>query len=252
MRLTRIEIRKFRSIRHLVLDLGETTVVHRSEQCRKDGDPGRRAARNGRVAGGRANRALGEPILATRRTGTANMTCPVRASHSGPRNPHRRNNPETSWRSLDCTDRTSSSGGRRCVVLRVQFGRNGESGSFDESWEILDAAGEPVRNQDAFRKMSTCCGVAFPCSTWVYRERWMVNVLARTEVLGRVSQGAGDTGGAGSGAEGVLGGLYSRLRDPRLRKRDARVKNIMRAISASNPLAWRREEYPDPSMQPED
>ena len=26
MRLTRIEIRKFRSIRHLVLDLGETTV----------------------------------------------------------------------------------------------------------------------------------------------------------------------------------------------------------------------------------
>ena len=63
---------------------------------------------------------------------------------------------------LDCTDRTSSSGGRRCVVLRVQFGRNGESGSFDESWEILDAAGEPVRNQDAFRENVDLLWRCFP------------------------------------------------------------------------------------------
>ena len=251
MRLTRIEIRNFRSIRHLAVDLGDTTVFIGPNNVGKTAilDAVRLAMTRCWGKSGPRFRGtdVGEAQDGSGEHDLSGASITLWAKESAPEEW-----PRDIVDILDGCDRTLSSGGRRTVVLRVQFGRTGKDGRFDESWELLDAAGQPVRNQDAFGENVELLWRCFPVfylgvsrevdGTFLPRPRFWEEYLKALEI----------PVGLEAAAEGVLEGLYSRLRDPRLRKRDARVKNIMRAISESNPLAWRRLDHPDPTMQPED
>ena len=246
MRLTRIEIRNFRSIRHLVLDLGETTVFIGPNNAGKSAilDAVRLAmTRCWGKSGPRFRRTdVGDGPDGNGEHDLSGASVTFRAEESAPEEW-----PRDIVEILDRTDGTSSTGGPRSVVLRVQIGRTGEKGSFDESWELLDAAGAPVRIQDAFGETADLLWRCFPVFylgiarevDWVFLPRpgfWEEHLKALEIPVGLEAA-----------ADGVLERLYSRLREG-----DPRTWNIMRAISASNPLAWRREEHPDPFMQPDE
>ena len=251
MRITRIEIRNFRSIQHLALDLGDTTVFIGSNNVGKTsivdavrlaltrcwGESGTRF-RGTDV--GDAPDGKGEDDLSG-----ARITLRVEESA-------REELPRDIVEVLDRTGRMVSSDGRHSVVLRVQFGRNGKSGRFDESWEFLDARDEPVRNQVALREHVELPWRCFPVfylgvsrevdgTFWSIPSFWEEYLKALEIPVGLEAA-----------AEGVLEGVYPRLRESRRRKRDPRINEIMRAITVSNPLAWRRGEGPDPFMQPDE
>ena len=151
MHLTRIEIRNFRSIRHLDLDLGETTMFIGPNNVGKTAILDtvrlaltRRWGENGtRFRGtdvGNASDGNGE-------SGSSGACITLWAEESAPGEW-----PREVAEALDSVGRIDPREGRRSLVLRYRFGRNEKSGRFEESREALDAAGEPVCNQDAFRE----------------------------------------------------------------------------------------------------
>lgn len=251
MRLTRVEIRNFRSIRHLALDLGDTTVFIGPNNVGKTAilDAVRLALTRCWGESGPRFRGtdVGDAPDESGEHDLSGASITLRAEESAPEEW-----PRDIAELLDRTDRTLSSGGRRSVVLRLQFGRNGKNGRFDESWKILDAAGEPVRNQDAFRENVDLLWRCLPVFYLGVSREVDGTFWPRPRFWGEYLKALEIPVGLEAAAEGLLERLYSRLRNPRLRKGDARIKNIMRAISESNPLALRRHEHPDPFMQPDE
>ena len=251
MRIMRIEIRNFRSIRHLALDLGGTTVFIGPNNVGKTAilDAVRLALT--RCWGESGTRFRGTDVGDAPNGGGENdasgASITLWVEESAPEE----------W-PQDIAEALNPAGGaeprdsRRSLVLRCRIGRNEKSGRFDESREVLDAAGEPVHNQDAFREKVELLWRCLPVfylgvsrevdGTFWPRPRFWEDYLKALEI----------PAGLEAAAEAVLAGLYSRLREPRRRKRDARINNIMNAIIEDNPLAWRRREGPDPFMQPEE
>ena len=141
MRLTRIEIRNFRSIRHLVLDLGETTVLIGPNNV-------------GKTAILDAVR-----LLLTRRWGQGAPRFTEDDVHVATREAHSKDQQVASitlraeesvrgeWPEAKATDlnpifATDVSGGHQRFTLRTQFRRQEVSGAFQPSLEILNVAGE--------------------------------------------------------------------------------------------------------------
>ena len=251
MRLTRIEIRNFRSIRHLVLDLRDTTVFIGPNNVGKTAilDAVRLALTRCWGENGTRFRGtdLGDAPDGNGEPDSSDARITIWAEESAPGEW-----PRDIAETLDPTGGTEPKDGGRSLALRCRIGRNEKSGRFEESREFLDAAGEPVHNQDALSENVELLWRCLPVfylgvsrevdGTFLPGPRFWEEYLKALEI----------PVGLEAAAEGVLERLYPRLRNPRLRKRDARVKNIMNAISESNPLAWRRREGPDPFMQPDE
>ena len=250
MRIVRIEIRNFRSIRHLDLDLGETTVLIGPNNVGKTAilDTVRLALTRCWGESGTRFRGtdVGDAPDGSGEPGSSGAIITLWAEESGPGEW-----PREIAEVLDPAAGMEAREGRRSLGLRCRFGRNEKSGKFEESRKLLDATGEPVRNQGAFGEKVELVWRCLPVfylgvsrevdRTFMPGPRFWEENLKALEI----------PAGLESAAVGVLEGLYSRLRNPRLRKQDPRVNNIMNAFGESNPLAWRRREGPDPFMQPD-
>jgi len=152
MRLTRIEIRHFRSIRHLGLDLGDTTVFIGPNNVGKTAilDAVRLAVtRRWGQSGSRFERSdVGDTPDGNDGHGFSGASITLRAEESAPEEW-----PQGIADDLDPADGTESSDGRRSLVLRIRFGGAHKSDTFEESWELLDAEGEPICRHDALQSV---------------------------------------------------------------------------------------------------
>jgi len=251
MRITRIEIRNFRSIRHLALDLGGTTVFIGPNNVGKTAilDAVRLALTRRWGESGTRFRGtdVGDALNGGGEDDVSGACITLWVEESAPEEW-----PQHIADVLDPTGEAEPRDGRRSLVLRCRFGPNEKTGRFEECREFLDAAGEPVRNQDAFRENVELLWRCLPVfylgvsrevdGTFWPRPRFWEDHLKALEI----------PVGLEAAAESVLERVYSRLREPRRRKRDARIDDIMRAITVSNPLAVNRQEHPDPFMQPDE
>ncbi|MDE0029129.1 MAG: AAA family ATPase [Deltaproteobacteria bacterium] len=245
MRITRIEIRNFRSIRHLALDLEDTTVFIGPNNVGKTAilDAVRLAL----------TRCWGES--GTRFSGTDVGNAPdgsgehdasgacitIWGEESAPEEW-----PQDIAEILDPIGGIEPRDGRRSLVLRCRIGRNEKSGRF-ESREFLDAAGKPIGEQKVAEGSFERLWPYFPVfylgvsrgvdGTIMPKPRFWEEYLKALEIPVGLEAAAG----------GVLEGLYSGLREG-----DPHTKNIMHAIVLSNPLALNRHEGPDPFMQPDE
>ena len=246
MRITRIEIRNFRSIRHLALDLGDTTVFIGPNNVGKTAilDAVRLALT--RRWGESGTRFRGTDIGDTPNGGGENdasgACITLWAEESSPDEW-----PRDIAELLDPTGGVEPRGGRRSLVLRCRLGRNENSGRFEESRELLDPAGEPVVEQEAAEESLERF---WPCFPVFYlgvsrgvdgiiqpRPRFWEDYLTALEI----------PAGLEAAAEGMLGDLR-----PRLQKADPKTKSIMLAIVYSNPLAQNRDYGPDVSLLADD
>ena len=246
MRITRIEIRNFRSIRHLVLDLGDTTVfigpnnvgktatldAVRLALTRRWGESGTRFRE---TDVGDAPDGSGEHDSAS-----ASIAIRIVESTAGEW-------PRDIAAVLDSIGGLERRDGRRCLVLRCRIGRNEESGRFEEIRHFLDAAGEPIGEHELAEE---CLERLWPCFPVYYlgvsrgvdgivlpRPRFWEEYLKALEV----------PAGLESAAEGVLGGLYRRLEEG-----DPKTNGIMLATVFRNPLAHYRRYGPDLRLLPDE
>lgn len=244
MRLTRIEIRNFRSIRHLVLDLGETTVLIGPNNV-------------GKTAIVDAIR-----LVLTRRwgqCGTRFTQDDVRAA-SQERDPKDRQVSSITLRAeesapgewsvpeaqdLNPTLATDLSRGHQCFTLRTQFGRNEESDTFQQGLEILNIPGVHTVAPDTDQIEIQ--------SFWRYLPVYYLGALRRAPE-DRLSfprfweqhlEALEIPAGLESAAQHPLNNLFSRLRNG-----DSRVKSIMRALVLTNPAALRHADVPDLTLLP--
>ena len=251
MRITRIEIRNFRSIRNLAVDLGDTTVLIGPNNVGKTAilDAVRLALTRRWGESGTRFRGtdVGDARDGSGETDSSGARITLWAEESAPKEW-----PQDIGEVLDPAGGVEPRDGRRSLVLRCRIGRNEKSGRFEESREFLDASGEPAPNQHVLREnvaqLWRCLPVFYLGVSREVDRAFLPGPRFWEEYLKALEIPAG----LEAEAKGVLERLDCRLRDPRLRKRDARIKNIMGAISESNPLAWRRREGPDPFMQPDE
>ncbi len=241
MRLTRIKIRNFRSIRNLDLDLGETTMFIGPNNVGKTAilDTVRLALT--RRWGENGTRFRGTDVGdALDGNGESGACITLWAEESAPGEW-----PREVAEVLDPTGRAEPREGRHSLGLRCRFGRNEERGRFEESRELLDATGKPVRNQYAFRENVELLWRCLPVfylgvmrdvdGTFSPRPRFWEEYLKALEIPVGLESSAAD----------LLKGLYRRLQEG-----DSKTENIMNAITLSNPLALNRGEGPDPFMLP--
>ena len=247
MRLTRIEIRNFRSIRHLALDLGDTTVFIGPNNVGKSAilDAVRLALTRCWGQGGTrfSESDVGEAPDGSGKRDSSGASVTLRVEESAPGEW-----PRDIADILDPAGGMKSSDGRRYLVLRHRFGRNEERDRFEENREFLDAAGEPIRKLEAAEEKNL--ERLWPCFPVFYlgvsrgvdgiimpRPRFWEEYLRALEI----------PAGLESAAERVLGCLYARLRES-----DPDTKSIMLAIVYSNPLALDRSYGPDVGFLPDD
>lgn len=245
MRLTRVEIRHFRSIRNLALDLGDTTVFIGPNNVGKTAilDAVRLAmtrcwGRSGSRFGGSD---VGAAPDGNDGHGLSGASIVLRAEESAPEEW-----PRGIADGLDPANGTESSDGRRSLVLRIRFGGAHKSDTFEESWEFLDAEGEPICRHDALLN-----------GDWMWRHFPVFYLGVSREVDGIVLPRPGFWKeclkaleipvGLEAAAEDVLERFYARLREG-----DPRTKNIMHAIVESNPLERGRWYGPDLGLLPDD
>ena len=226
MRLTRIEIRHFRSIRHLALDLGDTTVFIGPNNVGKTAILDTvRLAMTRRWGQSGSHFGVSDVGDTPDGNGLSGASIVLRAEESAPEEW-----PQGIADDLDPADGTESSDGRRSLVLRIRFGGAHKSDTFEESWEFLDAEGEPICRHDALQSVD-----------WKWRHFPVFYLSVSREVDGTVLPRPGFWKeclkaleipvGLEAAAEDVLERIYARLRAG-----DPRTKNIMHAIVESNPL----------------
>ena len=137
MRITRIEIRNFRSIRHLALELGDTTAfigpnnvgktaildAVRLALTRRWGQSGTRFSRTDvrEVPGRSDEESPSSASIALR----VEESVPGEWLRGTAETPHSTNEPKLNE-------------GRRSLVLRIRLGTNTETGRLEEQWEVLN------------------------------------------------------------------------------------------------------------------
>ena len=150
MRVSRIEIRNFRSIRHVVVDLGETTVFVGPNNA------GKTAILDAlRIA---LTRRWGQ-----RGTGFTEYDIHLASDDADPKaSPgvsieiHMQESDPEEWPDgvagdLDQIMQIDPETGRRSIALRTSYSWNEESGAFEPTWEFLNAAREPLGGPGARR-----------------------------------------------------------------------------------------------------
>ena len=231
MRLTRIEIRHFRSIRHLVLDLDETTVLIGPNNAGKSAilDAMRLALTRpwGKTGVGEAPSGASIRIC-------AEESVPGEWPRGGEENP-------------DSNARSGLNGGRRSLVLVTRFARNRESGKVESRRRLLEAVdGSPpgrtyrrVKVDRHWRHLPVFYLGALrdiDKEYWSHFGRFWERLLKAAEV----------PAGLESNAQGALDRLFSRLR-----ANDPDVKDINKALAGiSDDMLLREDWFPDWTMLP--
>ena len=150
MRVTRIEVRNFRSIRHLVVDLEETTVFVGPNNAGKTAilDALRIALtrRWGQRGTGFTEYDVHLANDADDPKTSSGVSIELRAEESDPGEW-----PNAVSEDLDQIVRLDLDTGLRAIALRTRCAWSEESGAFEPSWEFLNAAREPFAGRSARR-----------------------------------------------------------------------------------------------------
>ena len=150
MRITRIEIKNFRSIRHLAMDLGETTVLVGPNNAGKTAilDALRIALtrRWGQRGTGFSEYDIHMTDEETDPKASSGVTIDIVAEERKPREW-----PDTITQDLGDIVQVSLANNRRSVRLRTRCMWNRENEHFDPSWEFLDAGRKPLGGAGARR-----------------------------------------------------------------------------------------------------
>lgn len=150
MRITRIEIQNFRSIRHLVVDLGETTVFVGPNNAGKTAilDALRIALtrRWGQRGTGFTEYDVHLADDADDPKTSDGVSIELRTEESVPGEW-----PDAVAEDLDQIVQLDLNTGRRAVVLRTRCAWNEDSGAFEPSWEFLNVKREPLAGRGARR-----------------------------------------------------------------------------------------------------
>ena len=150
MRITRIEIQNFRSIRHLAVDLGETTVFVGPNNAGKTAilDALRIALtrRWGQRGTGFSEYDVHLADDAADPKASGGVSIELRSEESAPQEW-----PDAITEDLGDIVQLDLNTGRRSITLRTRCAWSEESGAFEPSWEFLDARREPFVGSSARR-----------------------------------------------------------------------------------------------------
>ena len=150
MRLSRVEIRNFRSIRHVVVDLGQTTVLVGPNNAGKTAilDAIRIALlrRWGQRGTGFAEYDIHLSDDADNPKASPGVSIEIHMQESEPEEW-----PDGIAEDLDQIVQLDPNTGQRSIALRTRWGWNDESGAFEPTWEFLNAAREPLVGRGARR-----------------------------------------------------------------------------------------------------
>ncbi len=150
MRVTRLEIRNFRSIRHLALDLGETTVFVGPNNAGKTAILDALRIALTRRWGQRGTGFTEYDVHLARDTddpkASPGVSIELAAEEAEPEEW-----PAVISEDLDQIVQLDPHTGRRSISLRTRCAWSEESGAFEPSWEFLDARREPLVGRSARR-----------------------------------------------------------------------------------------------------
>ena len=150
MRLTQIEIRNFRSIKHLVVDLGETTVFVGPNNAGKTAILDALRIALTRRWGQRGTGFTEYDVHLVHDTDdpktSAGVSIELHAKESSPNEW-----PETIAEDLAQIVQLDMNTNLRSIVLRTQWAWNEDSGAFEPSWEFLNVKREPLAGIGARR-----------------------------------------------------------------------------------------------------
>ena len=245
MRVTRIEIHNFRSIRHLAVDLGETTVFVGPNNA------GKTAILDAlRIALTRrwGQRGTGFTEYDVHLTGDGDdpkkspgVRIELRAEESG-----LGEWPDAVSQALGQIVQLDPATGLRSIALRTRCAWNEESGAFEPSWEFLDVARQPLAGRAARRVNLE--------QFWRYLPVFYLDALRdvgdefspRSQFWGRLLKALEIPAGLESRVQRVLD-----LLNRRLLKADPRLQDIAATLSGATRIAARdREGGVDLSMLP--
>lgn len=236
MRLSRVEIRNFRSIRHVVVDLGRTTVLVGPNNA------GKTAILDAiRIA---LTRRWGQ-----RGTGFAEYDIHLSGDSDDPKaSPgvsieiHMQESDPEEWpdgiaEDLDQIVQLDPNTGQRSIVLRTRWAWNDETGAFEPTWEFLNAAREPLTGRGARRVNLE--------RFWRYLPVFYLDALRdvgdefspRSQFWGRLLKAMEIPAGLEARALRVLD-----LLNRRLLKADPRLREIAETLSGATRIAARDRE----------
>ena len=236
MRLSRVEIHNFRSIRHVVVDLGRTTVLVGPNNA------GKTAILDAiRIA---LTRRWGQ-----RGTGFTEYDIHLSGDTDDPKaspgvsiEVHVQESEPEEWSDgiaddLDQIVQLDPKTGQRSIALRTRWAWNGESGAFEPTWEFLNAAREPLVGRGARRVNLE--------RFWRYLPVFYLDALRdvgdefspRSQFWGRLLKAMEIPPGLESRALHVLD-----LLNQRLLKADPRLQNIAETLSGATRIAARDRE----------
>ena len=219
MRITRIEIRNFRSIRHLVVDLGETTVFVGPNNAGKTAILDALRIALTRRWGQRGTGFTEYDVHLDSDTddpkNSRGVSIELRAEECGPGEW-----PDAVSQALGRIVQLDLATGLRAIALRTRCAWSEESGAFEPSWEFLDAARMPLVGRSARRVNLE--------QFWRYLPVFYLGALRdvgdefspRSKFWGRLLKALEIPAGLEARAQRVLGLLNRHLlqADPRLQK----------------------------------
>ena len=233
MRVTRIEIRNFRSIRHLAVDLSETTVFVGPNNAGKTAilDALRIALtrRWGQRGTGftEYDVHLADDASDPKKSDGVSIELHAEESESGEW-------PDAVAADLDQIVQLDMNTGLRSIVLQTRCKWNEDSGSFEPSWEFLNVKREPLAGRGARRVNLD--------RFWRYLPVFYLGALRdvgdefspRSQFWGRLLKALEIPAGLESRALRVLDLLNRRLLEA-----DPRLKNIAETLSGATSIAVR-------------
>ena len=233
MRVTRLEIRNFRSIRHLVVDLGETTVFVGPNNAGKTAilDALRIALtrRWGQRGTGFTEYDIHLASDADDPKTSPGVSIEIHAQESEPGEW-----PDDIADDLDQIVQVDLHTGLRSIALRTRCAWSEESGAFEPSWEFLNAAREPLTGRGARRINLE--------RFWRYLPVFYLSALRsvgdefspRSQFWGRLLKALEIPAGLESRALRVLD-----LLNQRLLRADPRLREIAETLSGATRIAAR-------------
>ena len=237
MRLTRIEIRNFRSIRNLAVDLGDTTAFIGPNNAGKTAILD--AVRLGltRRWGERGTRFSGSDVRdASDGTDAGGACIAIRAEESSP----------GEWPSdIAETGSTESKGEPRSLEFRIRFSQHEKSSQHEQRMRFMDTDGEPASEWLMVEESAGQLWRLFPVFYLGVPRSLDGIALPLPRFWEKYLQALEIPVGLESAAEDVLAELYSAMK-----KGETSAKRIMEAIVQRSPLEFERGRVPDPTLIP--
>ena len=236
MRLSRVEIRNFRSIRHVVVDLGPTTVFVGPNNAGKTAilDAIRIALmrRWGQRGTGFAEYDIHLSGDADDPKASSGVSIEIHVQESEPEEW-----PDGIVEDLDQIVQLDPNTGERSIVLRTRWAWNEENGAFEPAWEFLNASREPLVGRGTRRVNLE--------RFWRYLPVFYLDALRdvgdefspRSQFWGRLLKAMEIPAGLEARALRVLD-----LLNRRLLKADPRLQNIAETLSGATRIAARDRE----------